>query len=354
MARNTGILLPYRGAGLYPGRLITRRGEVRAHNAGEMPGSFAWWKADRFDKLTIGSAMRAAGTSPPTVTISGSPARDMGLRVRVTSTAGGTALGQALIDWSENNGTTYTGSPVVSAASVVLGTTGYTIAMGAGTYNTDQTWDALPATVANILSGTLNLTSRASPVILTMGALNTGMSAWDFGTTLVANKGFSIDSFTVDAFSIGVVLYTTTSFNGYVYNHGAEATGRHMFSSAGPSIAVANGTASRSLLNINSTWLRNSVRKLVVQTWDASGHSSGQKAYRNGVRDFTTPVAGFDTNPGPGPFTATGTLGCSFTGGNNWRGWIAEVIIADTAWTDSEVWHLYNLLKAEHNLSANP
>lgn len=89
------------------------------------------------------ATMRPAGTSPPAVTIAGS---GRALRVAIDSTAGGTARGQATFKWSEDGGATFKQTGVLTAASVTIGSTGYTVAFPVGTYNTNQTYDAVCGT----------------------------------------------------------------------------------------------------------------------------------------------------------------------------------------------------------------
>lgn len=89
------------------------------------------------------ATMRSAGTSPPAVTVSGS---GRALRVAIDSTSGGTGRGQATFKWSEDGGSTFRQTGVVTASSVVLGSSGYTVAFPTGTYNTNQTWDAVCGT----------------------------------------------------------------------------------------------------------------------------------------------------------------------------------------------------------------
>lgn len=77
-------------------------------------------------------AVVASGTSPPTVTLSGTAAATVtGVRIEIT-TAG--TLGVAAFKWSSDNGDNYT-TGVLTGASVVLGASGITAAFAAGTYS---------------------------------------------------------------------------------------------------------------------------------------------------------------------------------------------------------------------------
>jgi hypothetical protein len=98
----------------------------------------------------------AAGTAPPTVTLSGMPTVGSLQIVIMITTAG--ALGAALFHWSKDGGHTWTpplvpldpvtGMPVgpdngiATASTFVLGTTGLTANFPAGTYGTDAIYRA--------------------------------------------------------------------------------------------------------------------------------------------------------------------------------------------------------------------
>ena len=87
------------------------------------------------------SAITAAGTTPPTVTISGTPSSLLAQSLRIEITTGGTR-GTALFRWSLDGGTTWVASGVATAASVALGTSGITAAFATGTYATDNVYTA--------------------------------------------------------------------------------------------------------------------------------------------------------------------------------------------------------------------
>lgn len=77
----------------------------------------------------------ATGTTPPTVTLSGSPAPTV-TKLHIDIVAGGT-LGVATFRYSLDNATTWS-STTATAASSVLGASGLTAAFLAGTYNADN------------------------------------------------------------------------------------------------------------------------------------------------------------------------------------------------------------------------
>jgi hypothetical protein len=154
-------------------------------------GLLLWLRADM--GIQYGNTLRASGTSPPAVTITGTPTALIGLHVEIDSVAGGTGLGQATFKWSIDNGATYVATGVATAASVVLGSTGITAAFAAGPYNVDNKYDvtvaqwndqsgngnhAAQATAAN--QPKINVPTSGTPQVLFNGVSET----LAFGTSL--------------------------------------------------------------------------------------------------------------------------------------------------------------------------
>ena len=83
----------------------------------------------------------STGTSPPVVSLSGSPAAGVTGMVLEVTTGATLASGNVRFQWSEDQGTTWT-SGAVGAASVVLGASGFTAAFAAGTYTNDNVYVA--------------------------------------------------------------------------------------------------------------------------------------------------------------------------------------------------------------------
>lgn len=113
------------------------------------------------------SAVTAAGTTPPTVTVSGTPA-SAAYRIVVKATKAG-ALETSEIVWSSDGGVTFS-APVVTAATVVLGDTGATIAIAAGAAATDNVWTFQPAGVQEVVickKGALVAWLNGSPSVQT-------------------------------------------------------------------------------------------------------------------------------------------------------------------------------------------
>lgn len=83
------------------------------------------------------SAVTADGTTPPTVTVSGTPASSHYKFIVKCTKAG--ARGTSEIKWSSNNGVTWSAA-VVTAATIALGDTGITLAMVNAAAAIDNVW----------------------------------------------------------------------------------------------------------------------------------------------------------------------------------------------------------------------
>jgi len=108
------------------------------------------------------TAVTSAGTTPPAVTVTGTPASSA-YKFRVEITTGG-AVGTAIFKWSSDGGTTYT-TTVTTASTAVLGSTGVTVHFPAGTYATNNIY-----TFGAQLSGTAARLATASSAALTADA----------------------------------------------------------------------------------------------------------------------------------------------------------------------------------------
>lgn len=138
------------------------------------------------------SAVTAAGTTPPTVTVSGMP-NYSGYSFKIEITTGG-ARGTAKFRWSVNGGVDWSGTNVTTAATVVLGDTGVTVAFAVGTYATDNeytftptaTWDGKVDVVTLAQSGVelqVRKSSDGTAVALPAGAVVTGV-IWQRNSTV--------------------------------------------------------------------------------------------------------------------------------------------------------------------------
>lgn len=84
------------------------------------------------------TSVTSAGTTPPAVTLTGTPNGFHDVRIEITT---GGALATAVFRWSINGGSTWTAG-VTTAASVVLTGTGLTANFAAGTYATNNVYTA--------------------------------------------------------------------------------------------------------------------------------------------------------------------------------------------------------------------
>lgn len=81
------------------------------------------------------SAVTSVGTSPPVVTVGGTPADHWPFKVKITL---GGALATAKFQYSLDGGATYNGADILTAATYAIPETGVTLAFPAGTYNVDN------------------------------------------------------------------------------------------------------------------------------------------------------------------------------------------------------------------------
>lgn len=109
-----------------------------------LPGFTAlrsWVTAQRFNTLTFNSSPQALGTTPPAVTLTGTPTRLIDPRIEITT--GGTRP-STVFRWAEDGGAgSWTSSVSADAGGtgvVALGTTGLTAHFPAGTYNTNNVY----------------------------------------------------------------------------------------------------------------------------------------------------------------------------------------------------------------------
>lgn len=111
----------------------------RTHG-GALPGAAP---VQTFRQLTdVGfamSAVTAAGTTPPTITLTGTANQYVNLRVECTT---GGALATWVLRYSIDGGISWVQENVASAATVAVGTTGLTLNIAAGTAATDNVWTA--------------------------------------------------------------------------------------------------------------------------------------------------------------------------------------------------------------------
>jgi hypothetical protein len=177
-------------------------------------------------RTVVLSSVTASGTSPPTITASGTPA-DATDRFRIECTTGG-PLGVSEIQWTSNGGATW--ATKRTAASIPLGSTGVTIQCAAGTYATDNVWtfdplcSALTDTTGNGYTAT-QATEAQQPKIepdgLTLDGDDDNMSNTSVGALVTG---------TDVPFTVGIVCdVAQDQANGTVYRLSGGAAGYHEF-----------------------------------------------------------------------------------------------------------------------------
>lgn len=135
-------------------------------------GVNGWRTLGTFDQQTntssVMSAVTSAGTSPPVITLTGTPAFPMDLKVDCTLDG---ARGTWEFRWSVDNGVTWEATGVVSAATVALtlanGTsTGITLNIATGTAEADDNvWTARVAGLEHKVLAGCNRFLRAIAVV---------------------------------------------------------------------------------------------------------------------------------------------------------------------------------------------
>ena len=119
------------------------------------------WDLDADLGITLGSTPRAAGTSPPVWTLSGTLTLNVQFRAEITT---GGALGAALFRYSADGGATWIASGVTTAASVPLtgAMSGVTVAMDPGPYATNNVYVGLVAGVTDQSPSAAHVSNAAS------------------------------------------------------------------------------------------------------------------------------------------------------------------------------------------------
>lgn len=143
---------------------------------------------------TNGSITRV-GSSGPAISVAGPPSRAALMRVEITT--GGT-VGVAVFRFSEDGGSTWVLSGIVTAATVLLGTTGITATFPAGTYVSGETysWTASVTGGSVAGSGTVTLDAHVRLECVGAGGLGAGKfkySCDDFSGSTVSERTYSED-----------------------------------------------------------------------------------------------------------------------------------------------------------------
>lgn len=115
------------------------RGELWPWSPVGLSNLYAHYELSRELTVTEISPVTSNGTTPPTVTLSGTPNYPFQLDIAIR-TAG--TLGLAKFAWSIDGGESWIERDKTTSASVVLGNTGITATFSAGTYLNDNTYTA--------------------------------------------------------------------------------------------------------------------------------------------------------------------------------------------------------------------
>lgn len=151
----------------------------------DVSGNLMW--LDSTLGITLGGTMRGAGTSPPTVTLTGTLTTATAILIDVPV---GGVIGVATWRYSTDGGSNFTAGGTMSGIAQAIGATGVNVTFGAGTYNTDNTFKTTVATwadqgpssnsVTQATAGTQPLyiysSSFACPVVFFEDASNTRMA----------------------------------------------------------------------------------------------------------------------------------------------------------------------------------
>lgn len=115
-----------------------------AWSPAKLGGTLLFWYRPGIGLTLVPSASTTTGTSPPAVTLSGTPAASQAVsatpyvEIDVNDVTGGTGLGQAKFQWKLNGSVQQTGQP--TAASFAIGSTGLTAVFAAGPYANDNVY----------------------------------------------------------------------------------------------------------------------------------------------------------------------------------------------------------------------
>lgn len=288
-------------------------------------------------QITIGgtSEVVAAGTTPPTVTTSGTAGALYMFRVEITT---GGSRGTAVFRWSSDNGATYT-TGVTTAASVVLGSTGITVAFATGTYATDNVytfssawsaWLDAAGTAQNFNS--VNATRSPGTLFAASGPWNGIAPSFD-GTNDAMPAGAASDStylsdgtgctwafaFRPTAASGTSVIFDSAS--GTTANTGVSVT--YNATAQSLSVLIGKGSAGNAVFNITvASVSRNSKHTVVIS------HSSTASPQYTVRVDGVTSNSGSYTNA-PSSSAPTGALtigGLTSVYTSNFKGEIPRIV----------------------------
>lgn len=324
------------------GRPMTASGRLYTAQAGNIVDPYSplyyantlelvvWLRADQ--GITLGGTLRATGTAPPAWTISGTATRQVGLHMEIDSVAGGTGLGQATYKWSENNGTTYIATGVVTAAGpTALGTTGLSVAQAVGPYNIDNKWDATVSAWAD-QSGLGNHATQATaanqPLFSLAGYGGVSCVDWESGS---AGRGLDTGSVSLGAYTIMSALRCDSGAR-YALLHNTDAGDTSFIWTGNNTSSYTTKSGVGSGWNVGAGWVNDGVRRTVAATFN--GRHDGHQVYKNAVAQ-TLVDTGFTSNPGTAATSGPFRLGKNQTTTFGYIGALREVIVFNRAASQS-------------------
>jgi hypothetical protein len=144
------------GIGIGHAALVGGGGAAAPFVPTDITGNIMW--LDSTLGITLGGTMRAAGTAPPVVTLTGTLTQATSILLDMPV---GGARGTAQFRWSFDAGATWS-AQTLTAATVAIGATGATANFPVGTYNTDNTYKTTVATWADQNAATNNVTQATA------------------------------------------------------------------------------------------------------------------------------------------------------------------------------------------------
>ena len=198
----------------------------------------SWRYVDAFDQVTGAaramSSVSSSGTTPPTLTVSGTPTRDIDLKV-VCSLAG--ARGTFTVDISIDGGAHWTSTSVVSAASSipVYDEKGDSVGVTLGFSNAAAALDNVWTAASGYAMGSVSSSGTTPPTVTISGVANREIDFRMECTTLGA-RGTAVLRYSIDGgktWTESVTSAASITVNDKA--NGDEATGL--------TLAYANATA---------------------------------------------------------------------------------------------------------------
>jgi hypothetical protein len=280
--------------------------------------------------MTLGGTLLAAGTSPPVVTITGTLAQLIGLRVEIQTTG---ARGVATFRWSADNGTTWSESSVTTAATYLMPGTGITLNFPTGTYTNNNVYEGTVTSFADTSGASNSLTQATATKQPTCSVSDSGHPGLKFDGS---NDFLAGGTAYAQPMTIFVVAKKTATSGYHTLIDGATDNLRI--------IRVDDGTNETTLYALGAggisdgTWA-NGARHIACGIFNGASSS---------IRlDGGTITSG---NPGAGGSTAF-TLGILGDGASNpWQGLIYEVLAYNRVLTAIEIDAVFGSLRGYYGI----